>query len=198
MLNDAILVVSSLVWNPSWFRLTTGIIWAQVWKFERFGACFRTCALIIWSVLLQRASLHHPGRHLHPPDRRPCSATEAAPFCWRRKEARRRPEVRGPRVQSDSGCPSNGGCSGLPTAMSILAEATLLSSSSATTMLPAMAWLALRPQATFHGSSFSVPAVATASTPTPAAASPSPAAVGPEEAPLLLAGQRQMLYYFLN
>jgi hypothetical protein len=33
--------------------LTTGIIWAQVWKFERFGACFRTCALIIWSVLLQ-------------------------------------------------------------------------------------------------------------------------------------------------
>jgi hypothetical protein len=27
-------------------------IWAQVRKFERFGACFCTCALIIWSVLL--------------------------------------------------------------------------------------------------------------------------------------------------
>jgi hypothetical protein len=53
MLNDAILVVNDLVWNPSWFRLTTGIIWAQVQKFERFGACFCTCALIIWSVLLQ-------------------------------------------------------------------------------------------------------------------------------------------------
>jgi hypothetical protein len=53
MLNDAILVVNELVWNPSWFRLTTGIIWAQVWKFEHFGACFCTCALIIWSVLLQ-------------------------------------------------------------------------------------------------------------------------------------------------
>jgi hypothetical protein len=35
--------------------LTTGIIWAQVRKFERFGACFCTCALIIWSVLLQAA-----------------------------------------------------------------------------------------------------------------------------------------------
>jgi hypothetical protein len=53
MLNDAILVVNELVWNPSWFRLTTGIIWAQVRKFEHFGACFCTCALIIWSVLLQ-------------------------------------------------------------------------------------------------------------------------------------------------
>jgi hypothetical protein len=52
MWNDAILVVSKLVWNSSWFRLTTGIIWVQVWKFERFGACFCTCALIIWSVLL--------------------------------------------------------------------------------------------------------------------------------------------------
>jgi hypothetical protein len=52
MLNDAILVVNELVWNPSWFRLTTGIIWAQVRKFERFGACFYTYALIIWSVLL--------------------------------------------------------------------------------------------------------------------------------------------------
>jgi hypothetical protein len=56
MLNDAILVVSELVWNPSWFRLTTGIIWAQVRKFECFGACFCTCALIIWSVLLQSSS----------------------------------------------------------------------------------------------------------------------------------------------
>jgi hypothetical protein len=55
MLNDAILVVSKLVWNPSWFRLTTGIIWAQVRKFEHFGACFCTCALIIWSVLLHHA-----------------------------------------------------------------------------------------------------------------------------------------------
>jgi hypothetical protein len=26
-------------------------------KFERFGACFRTCALIIWSVLLQKEQL---------------------------------------------------------------------------------------------------------------------------------------------
>jgi hypothetical protein len=56
MLNDAILVVNKLVWNPSWFRLTTRIIWAQVRKFECFGACFCTCALIIWSVLLQLAS----------------------------------------------------------------------------------------------------------------------------------------------
>jgi hypothetical protein len=48
MLNDVILVVSKLVWNPSWFRLTTGIVWAQVRKFGRFGACFCTCALIIW------------------------------------------------------------------------------------------------------------------------------------------------------
>jgi hypothetical protein len=54
MLNDAILVVIELVWNPSWFRLTTGIIWAQVQKFRRFDACcFCTCALIIWTVLLQ-------------------------------------------------------------------------------------------------------------------------------------------------
>jgi hypothetical protein len=57
MLNDAILVVSKLVWNPPWFRLTTGIIWAQVRKFERFGACFCTCALIIWSVLLHQQLL---------------------------------------------------------------------------------------------------------------------------------------------
>jgi hypothetical protein len=57
MLNDAILVVNELVWNPSWFRLTTEIIWAQVQKFERFGACFCTCALIIWSVLLQLCSI---------------------------------------------------------------------------------------------------------------------------------------------
>jgi hypothetical protein len=38
-------------------------------------------------------------RTLPIPDRRPCSATEAAPFCWRRKEARRRPDARGPRAQ---------------------------------------------------------------------------------------------------
>jgi hypothetical protein len=70
MLNDAILVVSKLVWNPSWFQLTTGIIWAQVRKFERFGACFCTCALIIWSVLLHRPKPNHgplrtsvPHRH---------------------------------------------------------------------------------------------------------------------------------------
>jgi hypothetical protein len=56
MLNDAILVVIGLVWDPSWFWLTTRIIWAQVQKFERFGACFCTCALIIWTVLLQLAS----------------------------------------------------------------------------------------------------------------------------------------------
>jgi hypothetical protein len=37
--------------------LTTGIIWAQVRKIERFGACFCTCALIIWSVLLQLSHL---------------------------------------------------------------------------------------------------------------------------------------------
>jgi hypothetical protein len=64
MLNDAILVVSSLVWNPLWFRLTTGIIWAQVWKFERFGACFRTCALIIWSVLLHLSANFFLGLEL--------------------------------------------------------------------------------------------------------------------------------------
>jgi hypothetical protein len=68
MLNDAILVVSKLVWNPSWFQLTTGIIWAQVRKFERFGACFYTCALIIWSVLLQLAS---PWPEQAPPVRHP-------------------------------------------------------------------------------------------------------------------------------
>jgi hypothetical protein len=55
MLNDAILVVKELVWNPSWFWLTTRIICAQVWKFESFGACFCTCALIIWSVLLHHS-----------------------------------------------------------------------------------------------------------------------------------------------
>jgi hypothetical protein len=54
MLNDVILVVRELVWNPLLFRFTTGIIWAQVWKFEHFGACFCTCALIIWMVLLHR------------------------------------------------------------------------------------------------------------------------------------------------
>jgi hypothetical protein len=56
-----------LVWNPSWFQLTTGIIWAQVRKFERFGACFCTCALIIWSVLLHSAlSVHRRSTSTHP------------------------------------------------------------------------------------------------------------------------------------
>ena len=51
-----ILVVCKLVWNPSWFQLTTGFIWAQVREFDRFGDCFCTCALINWSVLWQLAS----------------------------------------------------------------------------------------------------------------------------------------------
>jgi hypothetical protein len=40
MLNDVILVVIRLVWNPSWFWLTTEIIWAQVRKFEHFQRLF--------------------------------------------------------------------------------------------------------------------------------------------------------------
>jgi hypothetical protein len=47
----------------SWFVLkslviswTTGVIWAQVWEFDRFGDCFWTCALIIWTVPLQLVS----------------------------------------------------------------------------------------------------------------------------------------------
>jgi hypothetical protein len=56
MLNDAIWVVIKLVWNPSWFWLTTRIRWAQVREFRRFGACFYTYALIIWTVLLQLVS----------------------------------------------------------------------------------------------------------------------------------------------
>jgi hypothetical protein len=32
---------------------TTGVIWAQVREFDHFGDCFCTCALIIWTVLLQ-------------------------------------------------------------------------------------------------------------------------------------------------
>ena len=51
-----ILVVCKLVWNPSWFQLTTGFIWARVREFDRFGDCFCTCALINWSVLWQLAS----------------------------------------------------------------------------------------------------------------------------------------------
>ena len=46
------LVVCKLVWNTSWFQLTTGFIWVQVWWFDHSGDCFRTCALINWSVLL--------------------------------------------------------------------------------------------------------------------------------------------------
>jgi hypothetical protein len=46
-----------LVWNPSWFHWTTGVIWAQVWEFDHFGDCFYTCALIIWTVLLQLATV---------------------------------------------------------------------------------------------------------------------------------------------
>ena len=51
-----ILVVCKLVWNPSWFQLTTGFIWAQVREFDHFGDHFCTCALINWSVLLQLVS----------------------------------------------------------------------------------------------------------------------------------------------
>ena len=51
-----ILVECKLVWNPSWFQLTTGFIWVQVWRLDHSGDCFRTCALINWSVLLQLAS----------------------------------------------------------------------------------------------------------------------------------------------
>jgi hypothetical protein len=29
---------------------TTGVIWTQVWEFDRFDDCFYTCALIIWTV----------------------------------------------------------------------------------------------------------------------------------------------------
>jgi hypothetical protein len=46
-----------------WFGLkslviswTTEVIWAQVWEFDRFGDCFRTCALIIWTVPWQLIS----------------------------------------------------------------------------------------------------------------------------------------------
>jgi hypothetical protein len=50
-----------------WFGLkslviswTTGVIWAQVWEFDRFGDCFWTCALIIWTVPWQM-SLDYAG-----------------------------------------------------------------------------------------------------------------------------------------
>jgi len=33
--------VDQLVWNPSWFRLTIGIIWVQVWKLDCFRWSFR-------------------------------------------------------------------------------------------------------------------------------------------------------------
>jgi hypothetical protein len=47
-----ILVACWLVWNLSWFHRNTGFIWAQVWQFNHFGDCYRTCALINWTVLL--------------------------------------------------------------------------------------------------------------------------------------------------
>ena len=40
------------VWDPSWFHWTIRFIWAQVWRFDRFGDCYYTCALINWTVLL--------------------------------------------------------------------------------------------------------------------------------------------------
>jgi hypothetical protein len=45
-----ILAYMLVVWNPSWFRWTTRIIWTQVWEFDHFSDCFCTCALIIWTV----------------------------------------------------------------------------------------------------------------------------------------------------
>ena len=51
-----ILVVCKLVWNPSWFQLTIGFIWVQLWWFDHSGDCFHTYALINWSVLLQLVS----------------------------------------------------------------------------------------------------------------------------------------------
>ena len=43
------------VWDALWFYQTTRFIWAQVWRFDRFGDCYCTCALINWTVLLQLA-----------------------------------------------------------------------------------------------------------------------------------------------
>ena len=59
-----ILVVCKLVWNPSWFQLTTGFIWVQVWWFDHSGDCFRTCALINWSVLLHISHLLYEFDHV--------------------------------------------------------------------------------------------------------------------------------------
>ena len=56
MLNYCDIFVCKLVWNPSWFQLTTRFIWVQVWRFDHSDDCFRTCALINWSVLLQLVS----------------------------------------------------------------------------------------------------------------------------------------------
>jgi hypothetical protein len=73
ILNGAILVVIGLVWNPSWFQLATGIIWAQVQKFERFGACFCTCALYNLDGFVIASAVAHDrhGRQCHhaPPGR---------------------------------------------------------------------------------------------------------------------------------
>ena len=52
-----ILICILVVWDPSWFRWTTGFIWAQVWRFDRFGDCYCTCALINWMVLWQLVSM---------------------------------------------------------------------------------------------------------------------------------------------
>jgi hypothetical protein len=41
---------------------TTGVMWAQVWEFNRFGDCFWTCALIIWTVPWQQPG-HHGPKH---------------------------------------------------------------------------------------------------------------------------------------
>ena len=46
--------VCRFVRDPSWFHRTTRFIWVQVWRSDRFGDWYCTCALINWTVLLQR------------------------------------------------------------------------------------------------------------------------------------------------
>ena len=53
-----ILVCMLVVWDPSWFCWTTRFIWAQVWRFDRFGDCYCNCALINWTVQWQKPSSH--------------------------------------------------------------------------------------------------------------------------------------------